>query len=335
MTLPCLPVLRRLRLPAGPCADNSDIQPLDLRAPIAATTPCRVHHARGALTQTNDFAPLETPLTLRQGGSTLQLAAGTGKSSTVHLPFFNLELGNGGILGAIGWTGGWAVRFDRQVGSVRVRAGMERTHLRQHPGEEIRTPRIDLETIARSVALWRSDLQCSPFDPIAMQAQTQGLAPWVPLSAAVCEAATPYAMRSALGPALVTHWSMQAVEEGAALPADTIRELMAEALAMRKYFYGDYYPLLVFSLAADAWAASQYDRPDLAEGMVVVFRRHESPFSAVQVKLKALDLEAEFHLYSWDDHRTWRMSGRTLMNDGLSIVIKEKSGAVLFVHKRA
>ncbi len=76
--------------------------------------------------------------------------------------------------------------------------------LARHPGLIIDNcagggQRIDLETISRSVPLWRSDLQCFPFDPAAMQTQTQGLAPWAPLSAAVCDAPTAYAMRSALG----------------------------------------------------------------------------------------------------------------------------------------
>ena len=97
--------------------------------------------------------------------------------------------------------------------------------LARHPGLIIDNcagggQRIDLETIARSVPLWRSDRQCWPFDPIAMQTQTQGLAPWIPLSAAVCEAPTQYALRSALGPGLVTHWSSQALDGGVDLPVE-------------------------------------------------------------------------------------------------------------------
>ena len=153
--------------------------------------------------------------------------------------------------------------------------------------------RIDLESISRSVPLWRSDYQCWPFDPMAMQTQTQGLAPWVPLSAAVCELPTRYALRSALSAGLVTHWSLQALEGNVALPIEEVRRLMGEALAMRKYFYGDFYPLLSYSLAEDAWAAWQYDRPDLGEGMVVAFRRSASPFAACRLSLQGLDPEAK------------------------------------------
>ena len=559
----------------------SDILPLDVLLPVDASAPCQVHHARGGLTQLDDFEPLATPLTFRQGGGKLDLSARTGKSSTLNLPFFNLVLGSGGVIGAIGWSGGWSASFQRQRDGIRVRAGMERTHLKLHPGEEIRTPRIlllfweedrmrahnmwrrlilahytprpngqllqppfcegawgaqtearhlekirwlkenhiptecywidagwygdrpiaeaadgltsawmtqvgtwspnpeaypngfapigaatraaglgfllwveperafegtqmvrehpdwligpvpsgsglggnfmvnlgipearrhitdlvsnlirdggitcyrqdfndlrvpelcamadapdrvgmaeirhitglyafwdellakhpgliidncagggqriDLETIARSVPLWRSDLQCWPFDPLAMQTQTQGLAPWVPLSAAVCEAPTKYAMRSALGAGIVTHWSSQALDGGVEPPLETIRGLMAEALAMRKYFYGDFYSLLSFSLASDAWAAWQCDRSDLGEGMVVAFRRYASPFPCWEAKLQALDPEAEYELYSWDDHRTQRMTGEQLVAEGFTVTIDDKPGSALFTYKR-
>lgn len=568
-----------------------DILPLDILFPVDAATPCQVHHARGGLTQRDDFEPLETPLTLRQGGSSLDLSARTGKSSTLRLPFFNLQLGSGGVIGAIGWSGGWSATFQRQRDGVRVRAGMERTHLKLHPGEEIRTPRIlllfwqatdalgdalardrirshnmlrrlilahytprpngqilqppfcegawgaqsesshlakirwlrenriptecywidagwygdrpiaeaadgstsgwmkqagswfanpeayprgfkaigdaaraaglgfllwveperafegtqvvrehpawllgpvpsgntnganfmvnlgnpearrhitdlvsslideggitcyrqdfndlrvpelfavadapdrvgmteighitglyafwdellarhpgliidncagggqriDLETIARSVPLWRSDLQCWPFDPLAMQTQTQGLAPWIPLSAAVCEASTQYALRSALGAGLVTHWSSQALDGGIDLPVEAIRRLMDETLAMRKYFYGDFYPLLSFSLAGDAWAAWQYDRPDLGEGMIVAFRRHKSPFAHWEARLQGLDPERSYDLRSWDDDHTWRSTGRQLITEGFGVTIADRPGSALFTYKR-
>jgi len=576
----------------------SDILPLDFLFPLDAPQPCVVHHARGALTQRDDFAPRETPLTFRQGGSQLELVARTGKSSTLHLPFFNLQMGNGGVIAAIGWSGGWAASFRREREGVRVRAGMERTHLRLHRGETIRTPRIllmfwqgsdapdvaplaqervrshnvwrrlllahytpkqdgkpltlpfcegvwgaqptashlakiewlqenqiptecywidagwygersvteaadalssawmrqvgswipnpaaypdgfrpiseaarsanlgsllwieperafegtqivrehpewligpvpsgntngfnfmvnlgipearrhvtgmvsdllrsggmtcyrqdfndlrvpelfamadapdrvgmteiqhitglyafwdellarhpglvidncagggqrmDLETMTRSVPLWRSDLQCWPFDPMAMQTQTQGLAPWFPLSAAVCEVPTVYAFRSALGAGLVTHWSSQALDGHADLPIERIRRMMLDAQALRDYFYGDFYPLLSFSLADDAWAAWQYDRPDQGDGLVVAFRRHASPFAEWQATLQGLVSEGTYLLTAWDtpaasdSDRSWQSSGKELMTAGFPVAIGERPGAALFTYRR-
>ena len=54
--------------------------------------------------------------------------------------------------------------------------------------------RLDLETISRSAALWRSDFQCRPeFNPAGMQGQTYGISSWIPLSAAVTRAPIPIA----------------------------------------------------------------------------------------------------------------------------------------------
>jgi alpha-galactosidase len=211
--------------------------------------------------------------------------------------------------------------------------------LARHPGLMIDNcagggQRLDLETVGRSVPLTRSDLPCWPFDPLAMQVETQGLAPWIPLSAGVCEAPTQYAMRSALSPGIVTHWSGQALEGGADLPLEAIRAWMTEALAMRKYFYGDFYPLLTFSLAPDVWAAWQYDRPDLGEGMVVAFRRHEAPFAQWEAKLQALEPAAEYDLYARDAQTTRRLTGAQLMAEGFGVTIGEKPGSALFTYKR-
>jgi alpha-galactosidase len=211
--------------------------------------------------------------------------------------------------------------------------------LARHPGLVIDNcagggQRIDLETMGRSVPLWRSDLQCWPFDPIAMQTQTQGLAPWVPLSAAVCDISTRYAMRSALGPGMVTHWSQQAVDNHKTLPVEEIRAWMNEALAMRTYFSGDFYPLLSFTLAEDAWAAWQYDRPDLGEGMIVAFRRHASPFSRWEAAPRALDPDADYELTSWDGDGNRRARGGELMTDGFVVTIAGKPGSALFTYKR-
>jgi len=124
------------------------------------------------------------------------------------------------------------------------------------------------------------------------------------------------------------------LDGGIDLPVEAIRPLMDEVLAMRKYFYGDFYPLLSFSLAADAWAAWQYDRPDLGEGMIVAFRRHESPFPQWEAKLQGLDPDADYELLSWDDASIRRMTGKTLMFDSLIVTIDGKPGAALYTYRR-
>lgn len=54
----------------------------------------------------------------------------------------NLQRSGGGLVLAIGWSGKWMARFERDALGIRLAAGMERTRLSLWPGERIRTPRI-------------------------------------------------------------------------------------------------------------------------------------------------------------------------------------------------
>jgi len=86
------------------------------------------------------FVPTERPLAR---GQSVSLAPNGGRPSNYTFPIFDLQQGSRGIFTAIGWTGQWAASLQRnEAGATRLRAGMELTHLRLHPGESIRSPRI-------------------------------------------------------------------------------------------------------------------------------------------------------------------------------------------------
>jgi alpha-galactosidase len=100
----------------------------------------RVYRSRGSTFKISDFEYLDEKLLAAES---MQMTAGGGRSSQNWLPFFNTDLGDKGILTAIGWSGQWACRLDHSLaGQLRMVAGMEKTHLKLHPGEEIRTPRM-------------------------------------------------------------------------------------------------------------------------------------------------------------------------------------------------
>jgi alpha-galactosidase len=198
--------------------------------------------------------------------------------------------------------------------------------------------RIDLETISRSIPLWRSDYQCAlDFDPIGMQGQTQGLAPWIPLSTGCynrIEEPDTYAFRSALGPGIIMNLNTYGFSPSPRLPVDWVKRFMNEEFEVRKYFYGDFYPLLSYSFADDVWAAWQYDRPDLGEGMVVAIRRPKSPFTSMTTTLQGLDANAVYEIRSADGASTTRAKGIELAQDGLTIEIREKPGSVLYIYRK-
>ncbi|HEV8638302.1 MAG TPA: alpha-galactosidase [Chloroflexota bacterium] len=213
--------------------------------------------------------------------------------------------------------------------------------LARHPGLIIDNcssggRRIDLETTSRSIPLWRSDVQCFPgFSTTAMQAQTHGLGLWVPLSTgAPSSIEDTYTFRSALGPGIVLGVGERGLKEGDAFPLEALRRHLAELCAVREYFYGDFYPLLSFNLAEDAWAAWQFDRPDLDAGMVLAFRRPDSPFGRLEAPLRGLDAGARYELRWLDDDRRQEVAGRALLETGPPIEIAEKPGSALLVYRR-
>lgn len=195
--------------------------------------------------------------------------------------------------------------------------------------------RIDLETISRSMPLWRSDVQCWPgFGATAMQGQTQGLGLWVPLSTGCCDREDSYVFRSALGPGMVLIMYEFEKDTAKHFSIPWLRKNLTELDAVRKYFEGDFYPLLSFSLVDDAWSAWQYDRPDLDEGMVLALRRPKSPFHAMTPTLHGLAADATYEMRCVDTGTIVRATGRELKENGLEIRIDEKPGSKLYVYKK-
>ena len=117
-----------------------NVRPLDtdLSSPSADPT---IHYARGAACSMSDFMPMTRVLGER---GELHLQPGGGRSSSQFLPFFNIETRAEGVVMAIGWSGEWAASFEHPPGdsNFQIRAGMALTHLKLHPGEEIRSPKI-------------------------------------------------------------------------------------------------------------------------------------------------------------------------------------------------
>jgi len=76
----------------------ADIQPLDAIFPAARGQQCLLHTAQGAQAKLDDFAPQTAALEPR---SEQRFAPADGRTSSEMLPFFNLDLGDTGVIGAV------------------------------------------------------------------------------------------------------------------------------------------------------------------------------------------------------------------------------------------
>jgi alpha-galactosidase len=196
--------------------------------------------------------------------------------------------------------------------------------------------RIDIETVGRATPFWRTD---GPRDPIAHQCHTYGLMAWVPLSSTSQDRVRDdYEFRASMCSALCLNWwvsgDVPAQKIPADFPFDWARRTLAQYLDVRKYYYGDYYPLTAYSQARDVWMAYQLDRPDLREGLVVVLKRPESPYAAARLPLRELDAAAQYEIRDLDSGRLTTAAGADLMRQGLPVALEKRPDSALIVYRR-
>jgi alpha-galactosidase len=195
--------------------------------------------------------------------------------------------------------------------------------------------RIDLESMSRSLPLWRSDIASFPgFSATAMQGQTHGLGLWVPLSAGICDQQETYRFRSGLGPGMVLIMAEFEKNSRNHFALDWLQQRLHELNEVRDYFLGDFYPLLNFTLAEDAWAAWQFDRPDLGTGVVLAFRRPQSPMVAATFLLRGLELNAQYEFRDLDSGDVTQLSGKECLERGLPVAIPTQPAARLLIYRK-
>lgn len=196
--------------------------------------------------------------------------------------------------------------------------------------------RIDLETTGRATPFWRTD---GPRDAVAHQCHSYGLQMWIPLSAiSEDREGDTYEFRSSMCSSLCVNWFHSGDGPQRKMPADApfawAKKILGEYLSIRDFYYGDYYPLTPYTQDRTAWMGWQFDRPEQGDGMVQVFRRAESLYEAIRLKLRGLDPEATYTLTNLDVAGETVATGRELLENGLSIAIKEKPGAVVIRYRR-
>jgi len=218
--------------------------------------------------------------------------------------------------------------------------------------------RGDLETISRAVDLSRADYPVSPdADPIGAQISTEGLAYWRPHFGTLLQVRPndTYHFRSGMAPGLafaLFNVAGYPNQVGKFIPEDFpfawMRNMVSQLKLVRPYYYGDYYPLLPCSLNSDCntdpskersaafeWAAWQFNRPELGDGMIQAFRRDEDTETAKNLVLRGLDPGATYEVTDLDTKTPRRISGKDLMHSGLPVEIATKRSAVIILYKKA
>lgn len=153
--------------------------------------------------------------------------------------------------------------------------------------------RIDLETIMRMHVHQKTDYW---FDDDTDQAALWGVSQYLPNSTVVAHLnrLDDYSFHSTLASSLCLGWIADAPDFDHA----RAKKLAERYFAVRHLLIGAWYPLLPYSRGRTDWSGAQYHRADLDEGLVLVFRRAESPYPAVDAPLRGLQPNTRYEVVS-------------------------------------
>jgi len=188
--------------------------------------------------------------------------------------------------------------------------------------------RIDLETVMRMHVHQKTDYW---FDNEVDQASLWGLSQYLPNNVVVAHLnrMDDYSFHSTLASSLCLGWIADADD----FDLERGKRFFDRYLAVRHLLIGAWYPLLPYSLDPAGWIASQYHRPDLDEGMILVFRRAESPYRTAEVSLRGLDPDATYELASDTTGTKTRVKGAELIGQW-HLTVPEKHQSDLIVYRR-
>lgn len=205
--------------------------------------------------------------------------------------------------------------------------------LNRHPGLRIDTcasggRRNDLETLRRSVPLWRSDYI---MEPIGTQGCTYGISSWIPFHGTGVKEPDAYLFRSMMTPYPNCLWDARRTD----LNYNELRRLIAQWKQAAPYYSGDFYPLTSYSLERDTWIGWQFHQPETGEGMIQIFRREESIYRAANLVLHGLDPGTQYTMNNLDlPEISNKMSGSELMDVGLPVEINTRPGSLLIIYRK-
>lgn len=193
--------------------------------------------------------------------------------------------------------------------------------------------RIDLDTISVMHLHQKSDLHSIP---VSDQSALMGLSHFLPNNCfhGFVRVDGEYAFRSLIAGSLC-HGLSEIIN--ADFDPTLAQRLIDEHHAVRHLLIDAWYPITAQTLDQTIWLASQYHRKDLDEGMVLAFRREDSPFPALSVNLRQIDADAMYQLkyFSFPENKPTMVKGSQLLEDCVIEIPRKKASEIMTYKKMA
>jgi alpha-galactosidase len=138
-------VLRLRNTGSGDTPIIENLRALDLGFDASGSDDILLHQASGSAMNhlLEDFLPVEDKVAPGGAFTLVHYEMKDGEHVGGELPYFDVQWQDGGVIGAIGWSGQWEVQVSRSSGrELSLQAGQQGIHLKLHPMESIRTPSI-------------------------------------------------------------------------------------------------------------------------------------------------------------------------------------------------
>ncbi len=189
--------------------------------------------------------------------------------------------------------------------------------------------RIDLETVRRMHLHQKTDYW---FDNEADQAALWGLSQYLPNNSVVAHLnrMDDYSFHSTMASSLCLGWIADADNFDQARG----RALLARYHAVKHLLVGAWYPVLGYSRGPADWTGSQYHRADLSEGLILVFRHAQSPYTQVELRLRGLEAERRYVVRSDRAGPLGVFTGRELA-EGLAVSLPKRHSSDLITYQKA
>jgi len=198
--------------------------------------------------------------------------------------------------------------------------------------------RIDIETLRRSVPLWRSDAQCSAnHQPEYSQNHNISYSCWMPYSGTgTGRGYDIYRFRSTYAPGIMTQNTFSERDSFGDDPEKMafLKRCADEYLKVRPYLQGDIYPLCEVSHKMDTWCAVQYYRPESDDGIVQVFRRPKSPITESTYPLRGISADCRYRFTDADDNSVKEFDGKELIENGFPVRIATRRTAKVYFYEK-
>ncbi len=190
--------------------------------------------------------------------------------------------------------------------------------------------RIDLETVSRSSPFWSSDYNYT--EPEGRHCHTYALNFYLPVHGTGVYKTDNYTFRSCLGAVMGMFWEITGKNSE---PIPMMQKRIKDFKELRPYYYGDFYPLTPAKnyTRNSVWLAYQMNRPEQNDGIILAFRRADSPDNSIQIKPSGLEKNAVYELHYEDYGLRIEKTGAEMMS-GFDIFIPTQHASLMIRYKK-